>query len=335
MPATAAIFPALPFPLGPRPAAGPPPPMPAPRPAAGPRPARQPLPTPPLPVARSPFSNTHGTAAPVIAPFPPFAEPGPAGWSPPQMPPVPPPAPLLDATPGPTLADLLPPLADNLPPEGTDAELVAVLSPMLEEAVGHVLYAPSSGLHEYLEPMLRTTVRRAIAEMDGPDQAFRPPGFLDRLLWRLQALFTSRTYDEIVFEKTRRHRVDAALLLDREALDMISYASADPGCHSSPRRIQPLLREVLPRIRDDDGALQLSFELPDSSSAIVREGKHTFLVIIVRGALDEFAVADIDFIQRRIEERHGERLHDPSAPLLHRIQPLLEDCLLVRSPAAG
>ncbi len=294
----------------------------------------------PVPVAASPLpvSPPAATAGPPpgpsIVPFP--AMPGLplAAWSPPVMPPVPPLGEPPVAPSAPDFGSRLPPLDAPLPPEGTDEDLFAVLSPMIEEAVGRVLYAPAGGLHEYLEPMLRTTVRRAIAEMEGPEQPFHRPGFLDHLLWRLQALFTSRTYDEIVFEKTRRHRVESALLLGKDALDLVSFASCDPGCHASPRRIQPLLREVLPRIRDEEGALQLSFDLPDGTEALVREGKFTYLVVVARGALDELAMADVDFIQRRIEERHGERLQDPAAPLLKRIQPLLEDCLLVRSPAA-
>jgi hypothetical protein len=230
----------------------------------------------------------------------------------------------------------LPPL--ELPderPEPTDADLRDALLPLVESAVGQALYAPETGIHSFLEPLLRTTVRRALAELESPEQAFGSAGLLDRMLWRLQALCTSRTYDDIVFAKTARHRIEAALLLGREALDLISYASTDPGCHASPRRVQPLLREILPHLRDRDGALNLSFELADDRRGVVREGHFTYLIAIVRGTLDEFAQADLDFVQRRIEERFGSRLHDPSAPLLRRLQPMLEDCLLIRSPAAG
>ena len=96
-----------------------------------------------------------------------------------------------------------------------------------------------------------------------------------------------------------------------------------------------MLREILPRLRDREGAIHLSFELSDQRRGVCREGRFTHLVAIVHGELDEFAGADLDFIQRRIEERFGSRLQDPSDPLLQRIQPLLEDCLLIRSPASG
>ena len=336
MPALASAFPALPAsfgsPQGNTPSRTVPPvpfaSLPTANPATPPTLAATPLPVAP------PQSTASRLPPTPLVPFPALPGLDPSVWAPPAMPPVPPLAGPTLTPHTPDLAAQLPPLTAALPPEGTDEDLFSALCPLIEEAVGRVLYAPAGGLHEYLEPMLRTTVRRAIAEMEGPEQPFHRPGFLDRLLWRLQALFTSRTYDEIIFEKTRRHRVEAALLLGKDALDLVSFASCDPGCHASPRRIQPLLREVLPRIRDEDGALQLSFELPDGSQALVREGKFTFLVVIARGTLDELATADVDFVQRRVEERHGARLQDPTAPLLKRVQPLLEDCLLVRSPAA-
>lgn len=333
MPVISSTFPTLPATLGS--------PGPRPLPAMGVIPATAAPAAAPTPLAATPFPAlgspaTAPAAPPPLVPFPALGPVAAPIWSPPAMPPVPPVPPAADPAfpPPPSLADQLPPLHRPLPEEGTDDQLVEALGPMIQDAVGRVLYAPVGGLHEYLEPMLRTTVRRAISEMEGPEQPFHRPGFLDRLLWRSQALFTSRTYDEILFEKTRRHRVEAALLLGRESLDLISYASCDPGCHATPRRIQPLLREILPRIRDEDGALQLSFDLPDGTRAVARQGKFTLLVVVARGSLDELATADVDFVQRRIEDRHGERLQDPTAPLLKRLQPLLEDCLLVRSPAA-
>lgn len=291
--------------------------------------ARSPLPPPPRlrPVRRV-----------QAAPPPPMPGPVLLGAHPPRrldLPPAPPDFP----HPPHALEAVIPPLPPfDQPAEApapTDADLEEALMPLVESAVGRALYAPDSGIHAFLEPLLRTTVRRALAELEGPEQAFGAAGVLDRLLWRLQALCSSRTYDEIVFAKTARHRIEAALLLGREALDLISYASIDPGCHAAPRRVRPLLREVLPRMRDRDGALHLSFDLGDDRGGVVREGRFTYLVAIVHGTLDEFAHADLDFIQRRIEERHGARLQDPTAPLLRRLQPMLEDCLLIRSPAAG
>ena len=52
--------------------------------------------------------------------------------------------------------------------------------------------------------MLRATIRRALAEYSPATRPFHPPGSVDRFLWRLQALFTSRSYEDILFEKTHR-----------------------------------------------------------------------------------------------------------------------------------
>ena len=298
-------------------------------------------PAPPRPLAGTPFPKLpRSVGIRVVPPVGVAPMPGPAALE--TRPPGPleiPPAPPHPTAPSPAVARSagFPPLDLPLPdtPEPTDDDLKSALFPLIESAVGESLYAPQTGLHSYLEPMLRTTVRRAIAELDGPEQPFSSAGVLDRMMWRLQALCTSRTYDEIVFDKTARHRIEAVLLLGKDALDLISYASTDPGCHASPRRIAPLLRDVLPRMRDREGALHLNFGLPEQRKGVVREGRFTYLVAVVHGELDEFAQADLDFIQRRVEERFGTRLQDPSAPLLPRIQPLLEDCLLIRSPASG
>jgi len=306
-------------------------PRPAPQPVA-----RQPFPAPPAPPAAAP-----------PRPLPPSPEPMPGPVATGSLPAAPskaaldlPPAPPEPAEPRPVAEPEpfdLPPLEteDDLPPQGTDADLTEALFPLVESAMGHALYAPETGVHSFLEPLLRTTMRRTLAELEGPDNPFAAAGVLDRMLWRFEALCTSRTYDEILFSKTARHRIEAALLLGHDALDLISYASTDPGCHASPRRVQPLLREILPRMHDGDGALNLTFPLAEDRTGVVREGRFTYLVAVVHGTMDEFTSADLDFIHRRIEERHGKLLQDPSAPLLRRIQPMLEDCLLIRSPAAA
>ena len=49
------------------------------------------------------------------------------------------------------------------PSVGTDEDLIEALLPLVESSLEKALYAPQTGLHTYLEPMLRSTVRRAIA----------------------------------------------------------------------------------------------------------------------------------------------------------------------------
>ena len=215
----------------------------------------------------------------------------------------------------------------------TDEELKEALLPMLEFTLTKALYAPETGLHTYLEPMLRSTVRRAIAEQLESSRQFGEIGLLDRLSWRLSALFTSRTYDEVVFDRTRRYQVEEVFLIRKKSRTLISYASHDPARHASPRRIQSTVRMLVGKLKDSDDEIQSSFDLPERRLAMVRNGSHSLLIAILRGASNALVRADLDYIQRQAEERFGSRLEEESAAFIHVLQPILEGCLLIQAPS--
>ena len=212
-------------------------------------------------------------------------------------------------------------------PDFTDADLTAALLPL----VG----ASGSGLNFHddasFEAVLRATFRRALAEQhSGP---FQDPDLPHRILWRAQALFTSRSYDEVLADKIRRFSVEEVFLLDRDKLSLISYASCDPVRHANPRRVGSFAKQLAIRVKDESGALLLGFELGESRRTFVRPGRFCHLVAVIRGEINDLVKADLDFALRRIETR----FHEPfvqGQPLLKELQPLLEECLLIHSPAA-
>lgn len=217
----------------------------------------------------------------------------------------------------------------------TDADLLAVFRPLVQDAVQHSLFSPGGGMDTYLEPMLRATIRRALAEHSPHQVPFQEPGFLDRFAWRVRALFSSRTYEEIFFEKTKRFRVEEVFLLEKINLAMISYASSDPARHASAKRVIGTARRLADGALDKEGTIRLFFELPEGRHAIVREGKESLLVAVVLGSPQDGLRIDLDYTLRRIEERFGSRMANPEDPLLLSIQPHLEDCLLIIAPSSG
>ncbi|NNM28860.1 MAG: hypothetical protein HKO57_05020 [Akkermansiaceae bacterium] len=229
----------------------------------------------------------------------------------------------------------LPPIADIVPgPAATDADLAAALAALLEPALDRAPAADShAALHTYLEPMLRNTVRRAIAEQLQASSQFTEIGTLDRLAWRLRAIFSSRTYDEIVFERTRRYQVEEVYLVRKKDRGLISYAVHDPALHGAPRRIQPHLRRLTSRIREQDGSFETSLDLPEHRVGLVREGEHSLLLAVIRGRSNALVRADLDFIQRQIEDQFGSRIETRSDAFIHVLQPILEGALLIQSPA--
>lgn len=218
-------------------------------------------------------------------------------------------------------------------PTATDDDLRLAFEPLVENSFERVIFAPDKGLHSYLEPMLRSTVRRAIAEQIDASVQFRATGTMDRLGWRLKALMTSRSYDEVVFHSTRRYQVEEAFLLRKEDFSLVSFASHDPARHASEKRIANTVRKLIRKLNDSEDSLQRTFDFGDEQTALIRHGDFTILVALVRGQSNSLVRADLDFVLRQAEDRFGRRLEEETGNFLHVLQPILEGCLLIQSPA--
>jgi hypothetical protein len=232
-----------------------------------------------------------------------------------------------------------PPARESTPtaelPDFTDDDLRDALGPIIEQAVRKAVYAQENGIDTYLEPMLRATIRRALAEYAPAARPFQPPGAFDRFIWHVQALFTSRTYEDIFFEKTRRFQVEEVFLLDSASLALVSFASCDPARHASVRRVSGTANRLALQLRDETGVVRESFELSDHRSVIARQGSHVVLMALVRGTPGELAFSDLEFALRRIEDHFREQFKVEGSSLLYPLQPFLEDCLLIQAPASA
>jgi hypothetical protein len=216
-------------------------------------------------------------------------------------------------------------------PDFTDDDLREAFAPIFK---GITVQASTVDLH--LEPMLRATIRRALAEYSPTSgRPFTNAGVWDRFKWRMRALFTSRTYEDILFEKTNRFQVDEVFLLDSHNLSLVSYASTNPGRHASTKRVESTVHRLATQLRESDGTLRRYLKLPDDRNVIVRGGKFISLVAVFRGMPNEMAINDLGFTLTSIEERFEERYQIPGSPLLKLLQPFLEDCLLIQAPAAA
>lgn len=221
-------------------------------------------------------------------------------------------------------------------PEYTDEDLVEALTPMIGTAARSVVYATGkANVDGMLEPMLRATVRRALAEYSPASRPFQPPGFVDKTVWRLQALFSSRTFEDVLFEKTHRFQVEEVYLFDAASLALVSFASCDPARHTSTKRVDASAKRIALQIRNEDGEILRSFEQADGKNVISEVGDYMVLVALVRGQPNEMFMADLEFSLRRIEEHFRERFEQAGSALMHALQPFLEDCLLIQAPASA
>ncbi len=218
----------------------------------------------------------------------------------------------------------------------SDEDLCEAFAPIVGSAVRQAVFESERGnLDSLLEPMLRATVRRALAEFSPATRPFESPGFLDRSIWRMQALFSSRSYEDVLFEKTHRFQVEEVYLFDARSLAMVSFASCDPARHSTAKRVESAAKRIAQQIRTESGEIVRSVERPNGRNVITESGKHVVLAAIVRGSPNELILADLAFSLRRIEDHFAERFEQAGSALMHALQPFLEDCLLIQAPASA
>jgi hypothetical protein len=221
-------------------------------------------------------------------------------------------------------------------PDYSDEDLSEALAPMMQAAVRKAVYESERGkIDAFLEPMLRATVRRALAEYSPASRPFQAPSFIDRTVWRIQALFSSRSFEDVLFEKTHRFQVEEVYLLDAETLALVSFASCDPARHSTAKRVEGSAQRIALQLRDDNGFIRRSIERADGRSVVCEVGQQMLLAAIVRGQPNELILADLSFSLHRIEDHFRERFAQAGTALMHSLQPFLEDCLLIQAPGSA
>lgn len=219
-------------------------------------------------------------------------------------------------------------------PAYTDADLQDALRPIIDLSVDKFLYTPNHGIHSYLEPMLRSTVRRAIAEQMHDVSPFREAAGWDKFAWKMRALFSSRTYDDVIFDLTKRYQVEEVFLLRIHTRSLVSYASNDPARHANAGKVRGTVKKIASKCgRNGDPETGSCVKWEDNRHLMLRRGKHCILAAIVKGNSNAILRADLDYALRQAEERFGKSLEEENDIHLQVLQPLLEGCLLIKAPA--
>ncbi len=223
---------------------------------------------------------------------------------------------------------------EDTPTEYTDKDLQEALLPLIEPSIDHFFFTPQHGIHHYLEPLLRSTVRRAIAEQMATASPFRDVPGWNKLAWKLRALMTSRTYEEILFDHTRRYQVDEVFLLRPQTRSLISYASHNPARHAKSGKVENTVKKIATKSANLSIHESSTMKWDDDHQLVIRPGKHSLLAAIVHGSPNAVLEADLDYVLRQVEERFGYTPEDDKDIHLHVLQPMLECCLLIQSLAA-
>lgn len=215
----------------------------------------------------------------------------------------------------------------------TDQDLVAALSPLLEDSLKQVLNRSDSLMETHWEPWLRMTMRRVLAEHRSLGEPIAEAGWLARLCWRFSAHLSGREYEEFLSEKHQQFRVEQVFLLSHEEGHMLAHACLDESRWGNSTAVLAQAEQLAEMMRDADGTLRLQFRLAEGRRAELRVGRAACLIVITMGIFPDSLHADLDFTLRRIEERFGARFPVRNAALAAKIKPMLTDCLYMADPA--
>ncbi|MGB2402511.1 MAG: hypothetical protein ACPIA7_03770 [Akkermansiaceae bacterium] len=223
---------------------------------------------------------------------------------------------------------------NNLQTKYTDKDLQDALRPLLSQSKDHIVNLPAN-TKSILEPMLRSTVRRAIAEQMAEASPFRDiPGW-DKLAWKIRALMSSRTYDEILFSQTRRYQVEEVFLLRPQSRSLISYASNNPARHAKSSKVESTVKKIATKTATIANHEDSTLEWSNDRQLVIRSGKYSILAAIVRGSPNDVLEADLDYLLSQVEDRLGKSLEANHQAHLQILQPMLECCLLIQSLATS
>jgi hypothetical protein len=231
-----------------------------------------------------------------------------------------------------TVAPVLP-VEDS--PDFTDEDLAAVLVPAMEQSLQQTLHQSGSCMDTHWEPWLRSTIRRALAEQRSLQDAVEEPGLFQRFCWRIGAFFRDRSYEQMLWENTKRFRVEEVYLLERGSGALLSHAGIDEPGASPSKRMAEKARHLAESLYDAEGTIRLQFRQPRGRKAEVRVGRHAVLIAVVLGEFPEALRVDLDYCLRRVEERFGARFCDRDESLARVVQTYLEECLLIAMPVVG
>lgn len=208
--------------------------------------------------------------------------------------------------------------------EYSDEDLKKVLAKLLNHT------PPPSEPPRDIEPMLRNVVRRVLAERSFQYTPFSAPSGLTSLLWKAKALFTNRNYEDIIFEKTQRFRVQEAYLLYPHTHALISHASRIPKRNSSPSKVISTVHHIAQKIskyRFQHEPLWIHFTKKEHLKVFFHPS--FVFVSIVEGKDNTLLHQDLHDVLLSIEEALKNLSFD--SPPHSILQPILESALLIGS----
>jgi OOP family OmpA-OmpF porin len=221
-----------------------------------------------------------------------------------------------------------------------DKSLSDALLPVIESAIFVSVQKNPEALANALFPIMGPAIRQSIAEtfrkmIQSLNDTLEKQFSMERIKWRFEAIFSSKSYAEIVLLKGLKYNVLAAMLIHKESGLLINEAHNESQEFDEADMISSMLKAVQDFVHDsfnnhiNDTDTLDSLRLNELNIWII-DGPFAFLAVVIDGETPE---SKRDFFKSQLETIHhkfGNHLknYDGDDSDFKDIKPLLKQCLI-------
>lgn len=224
---------------------------------------------------------------------------------------------------------------------GRDSRLMQALQPLLEKAVTNSVRKDPRILAEALFPIIASAVRRAVGSalqglLESLNQIVETRISLRSIGWRIEAARTGKSYAEIALLRSLLYRVEQVFLIQNETGLVLQHVIGDSVEARDADMISGMLVAIQNFVQDSFGAADNTLETVrvGDFNVWIRHGPQALLAAVIRGTPPLRLRQVLDAALDRIHQDYGAQLAEfrGDAVALDRARPVLESCLLGKSP---
>ena len=224
-----------------------------------------------------------------------------------------------------------------------DGALGAILLPVIEQAIFTSVQNNPSVLADALFPVMGAAIRKSISDtfkemIQSLNQTLENQFSVDRIKWRIEALFSSKSFAEIVLLKGIKYQVKSVFLIHKETGLLIQDAYPDESHLDEADMVSGMLTAVQDFVKD---SFSTQLNASDTLDTIklndlnvwIEDGPLAYLAVVIEGSPPESV--------RQIFKTNLEDIHGKLAPILTGFEgdtddgipmlPYLKNCVLKQS----
>lgn len=214
------------------------------------------------------------------------------------------------------------------------------LLPVIEEAIFTSVQNNPKTLADALFPVMGAAIRKSIADtfremIQSLNQTLEKKFSFERILWRIEALFSDKSYAEIILLKGVKYKINSVFLIHKSSGLLIQEAYAKDFNFDDADMVSSMLTAVQDFVKDSFADhIQTNDTLDtiklNDFNVWIENGPLAYLAVVIEGTPQESAR---ELFKTNLEDIHGKYTHvlddfdgdsDSAIPLL----PYLKNCII-------